>query len=74
MRRGSGSRSQMRRGSGGLVCQSKEEKEGALPPPKGEAGKAHAKGGKRRERGREDQNNTKKKAGKLSKYSKVRDR
>ena len=31
--------------------------EGAPPPPKGEAGKALAKGGKRRERGREGQNN-----------------
>ena len=34
--------------------------EGALPPPKGEAGKALAKGGKRRKRGREGQNNKEK--------------
>ena len=52
--------------------------EGALPPPKGEAGKALAKRGEAEGKGegkaKTTRKNGEKKAGKLSKYSKVRDR
>ena len=76
MRIGSSGRSQVRRGSGGLVCQSKEEK---VPyhPQRGRQGKPLPKGGsggKGEGKAKTTRKNGEKKAGKLSKCSKGRER